>query len=167
MLGPLTQKHRVIAVSLRHFFPDHWDGVGDTYSIAQHVDDVIAFIEKLAALIPPPRIHLTRFHGCLAPHAKIRSQIVPKKEEVSDQTQLPVAPVHPAPKKTNRYGWAELLARVFAIDMKHCPGCGGDLQPVAAILEFSAIKKILEHLGLPDKPPDIAPARLSSQMSFA
>lgn len=46
VLGPLTQRHRVIAVSLRHFFPDHWDG-GDTYSIAQHVDDVIAFIEQL------------------------------------------------------------------------------------------------------------------------
>ncbi len=47
VLGPLTRKHRVIAVSLRHFFPEHWDGVSDTYSIAQHVDDVIAFIEKL------------------------------------------------------------------------------------------------------------------------
>jgi len=30
VLGPLTRKHRVIAVSLRHFFPEHWDGVGDT-----------------------------------------------------------------------------------------------------------------------------------------
>jgi pimeloyl-ACP methyl ester carboxylesterase len=47
VLGPLTRKHRVIAVSLRHFFPEHWDGVGDTYSIAQHVDDMIAFIGKL------------------------------------------------------------------------------------------------------------------------
>jgi pimeloyl-ACP methyl ester carboxylesterase len=47
VLGPLSQKHRVIAVSLRHFFPEHWDGVGDTYSIAQHVADVIGFIEKL------------------------------------------------------------------------------------------------------------------------
>jgi pimeloyl-ACP methyl ester carboxylesterase len=37
----------VIALSLRHFFPDHWDGAGDTYSIAQHVDDVIGFIEQL------------------------------------------------------------------------------------------------------------------------
>ena len=45
VLGPLTRRHRVIAVSLRHFFPAHWDGVGDTYSIAQHVGDVIAFIE--------------------------------------------------------------------------------------------------------------------------
>ena len=49
VLGPLTREHRVIAVSLRHFFPEHWDGVGDTYSIAQHVDDVIAFIERLGA----------------------------------------------------------------------------------------------------------------------
>jgi pimeloyl-ACP methyl ester carboxylesterase len=49
VLGPLTQKHRVIAVSLRHFFPEHWNGVGDTYSIAQHVDDMIAFIERLDA----------------------------------------------------------------------------------------------------------------------
>src|ERR1700719_3470923 len=48
VLGPLSTKHRVIAVSLRHFFPDHWDGVGDTYSIAQHADDVIAFIEQLS-----------------------------------------------------------------------------------------------------------------------
>ena len=29
VLGPLTRKHRVIAPSLRHFFPDHWDGGGD------------------------------------------------------------------------------------------------------------------------------------------
>jgi pimeloyl-ACP methyl ester carboxylesterase len=49
VLGPLTARHRVIAVSLRHFFPEHWDGVGDTYSIAQHVEDVIAFIAQLDA----------------------------------------------------------------------------------------------------------------------
>jgi pimeloyl-ACP methyl ester carboxylesterase len=49
VLGPLSKQHRVIAVSLRHFFPEHWDGVGDTYSIARHVADVIVFIEQLAA----------------------------------------------------------------------------------------------------------------------
>jgi pimeloyl-ACP methyl ester carboxylesterase len=49
VLGPLSQRHRLICVSLRHFFPEQWDGVGDTYSIRQHVDDVIAFIEALDA----------------------------------------------------------------------------------------------------------------------
>jgi len=49
VLGPLSRRHRVIAVSLRHFFPEHWDGHGDTYSIARHVADVIGFIEQLVA----------------------------------------------------------------------------------------------------------------------
>jgi pimeloyl-ACP methyl ester carboxylesterase len=49
VLGPLTRKHRVIAVSLRHFFPEHWDGCDGSYSIAQHTADMIDFIEKLDA----------------------------------------------------------------------------------------------------------------------
>jgi pimeloyl-ACP methyl ester carboxylesterase len=49
VLGPLARTHRVIAPSLRHFFPAYWDGVGDTYSIAQHVDDMIGFIERLGS----------------------------------------------------------------------------------------------------------------------
>jgi len=47
VLGPLSRKHRVISVSLRHFFPEHWNGVGDDYRMAQHVSDVIAFIEGI------------------------------------------------------------------------------------------------------------------------
>ena len=47
VLGPLSKAHRVIAVSLRHVFPEHWDGTGENYRIAQHVSDVIAFIEQL------------------------------------------------------------------------------------------------------------------------
>jgi esterase len=47
VLGPLSKKHRVIAVSLRHFFPEHWDGVGNDYRMAQHIADVIAFIEQI------------------------------------------------------------------------------------------------------------------------
>jgi esterase len=47
VLGPLTKRHRVIALSLRRFFPEHWDGVGNDYLMAQHVDDVIGFIGKL------------------------------------------------------------------------------------------------------------------------
>jgi esterase len=48
VLGPLSRKHRVIAVSLRHFFPEHWDGVGNDYRMAKHVSDTIAFIEQIS-----------------------------------------------------------------------------------------------------------------------
>jgi hypothetical protein len=38
--------------------------------------------------------------------------------------------------------------------MSHCPNCGSEkFKPVAAILEISATRKILGHLGIPDKPP--------------
>ncbi|MFK4405162.1 pimeloyl-ACP methyl ester carboxylesterase [Bradyrhizobium ottawaense] len=47
VLGPLSKTHRVISVSLRHFFPEHWDAVGDDYKMAQHVADMIAFIEQV------------------------------------------------------------------------------------------------------------------------
>jgi pimeloyl-ACP methyl ester carboxylesterase len=45
--GPLSKTRRVISLSLRRFFPEHWDGVGSDYLMAQHVDDVIGFIAKL------------------------------------------------------------------------------------------------------------------------
>jgi esterase len=47
VLGPLSRNHRVISVSLRHFFPEHWDGVGDDYLMVQHISDLIGFLEKL------------------------------------------------------------------------------------------------------------------------
>uniref|UniRef100_UPI0036F43A2E transposase n=1 Tax=Tepidimonas fonticaldi TaxID=1101373 RepID=UPI0036F43A2E len=38
-----------------------------------HVEwDAVDFIAKLAALVPPPRAHLTRFHGVFAPNANLR-----------------------------------------------------------------------------------------------
>lgn len=45
--GPLSQRHRVISISLRHFFPEHWDGIGTDYKIAQHIADVAGFIEAM------------------------------------------------------------------------------------------------------------------------
>ena len=35
-------------------------------------------IARLCALVPPPRYPLTRFHGVLAPRAKLRARVVPK-----------------------------------------------------------------------------------------
>ena len=38
----------------------------------------IDFMERLAALVPRPRLHLIRFHGILAPNAKLRALVVPQ-----------------------------------------------------------------------------------------
>ena len=47
VLGPLTAARRVVAPSLRHYFPELWDGMDGRFSIDQHVDDMITFIEAL------------------------------------------------------------------------------------------------------------------------
>ena len=41
----------------------------------------LEFMQRLAALVPRPRLHLIRFHGVLAPNAKLRREIVPSPAE--------------------------------------------------------------------------------------
>ena len=36
------------------------------------------FMQRLAALVLRPRLHLIHFHGVLAPNAKLRSLMVPR-----------------------------------------------------------------------------------------
>jgi hypothetical protein len=50
-----------------------------------------------------------------------------------------------------------LLKRVFAVDVTIC-GCGGKLRLISAIHPPTATRKILEHLGLPSRPPPLTPA---------
>ena len=46
---------------------------GTTHIVLEPLD----FIARLAALVPPPRVHLTRFHGVFAAHAALRAAITP------------------------------------------------------------------------------------------
>ena len=41
----------------------------------------LEFMQRLAALVPRPRLHLIRFHGVLAPNAKLRALVVPQGPE--------------------------------------------------------------------------------------
>ena len=42
----------------------------------------LEFMQRLAALVPRPRLHLIRFHGVLAPHAKLRRKSFPLRQSV-------------------------------------------------------------------------------------
>ena len=56
------------------------------------------------------------------------------------------------------YTWAELLRRVFAVDILACPDCGGRMRILSAIHSPEAIRGILDCLGLPSRAPPISPA---------
>jgi hypothetical protein len=126
----------------------------------------LEFIEKLASLVPPPRIHLTRFHGILAPHSQFRKLVVPQKieEKIENPTGDKTLPIDN--QKQNRISWAKLLSRVFALDMDNCELCGGQMKAISAILKQEVIEKILTHLGLPVRAPPIAASRIPHQEGF-
>lgn len=48
-MEPLAERYRPIAVSLRHYYPERWNGQGDTLSMPQHVSDLAEFIRALGA----------------------------------------------------------------------------------------------------------------------
>ena len=131
----------------------------------------LEFMQRLAALVPRPRLHLIGFHGVLAPSfttsAKLRAQVVPQEPEAPAQVAPPAeCEAHCAHHRPGRLSWARLLKRVFEIDLAHCPSCGGELKLIAAILEQPVIEKILMHLGLQTRAPPRAPAR-GSQLHAA
>jgi hypothetical protein len=96
----------------------------------------------------------------LAPNAKLRALVVPQEPKAPAQEAKPAeCEASCANHRPERLSWAELLRRVFEIDMEHCPNCGGELKVIAAILEQPVIEKILTHLGLQARAPPRAPAR--------
>jgi hypothetical protein len=126
-------------------------------------DELLA---KLATLVPPPRVHGLRYHGVFAPHARLRSRVAPEPVSQPAAPQLPAPPSPPSkvidhllPLRTYRVPWADLLKKVFAIDVLACPECGGRLRLIAFIAEATVARRILDHLGFDSTGPPVAPAR--------
>jgi hypothetical protein len=113
----------------------------------------LELLEKLAALVPLPHVHLVRYGGCLAPHSHLRGAILPtlRQQGLAAPEACPTAP---------RWSWARLLQRVFGLEMVTCPFCQrGTLRLIAVSTQGAVIGKILRHLKLSADPPPIAPAR--------
>ena len=121
--------------------------------------------------MPRPRLHLIRFHGVLAPNARLCSLGVPQRPAAPDApSAAPAASAEceveteTAQGRPGRISWARLLKRVFDIDMQHCPNCrAGELKIIAAVLERQVLEKILTHLSLDPQPPPRGGAREAGQ----
>jgi Putative transposase len=56
----------------------------------------LEFMQRLAALVPRPRLHLIRFHGVLAPNAKLRAQVIRRGPRMARAPRLQPQPSLPA-----------------------------------------------------------------------
>jgi hypothetical protein len=143
----------------------------------------LELIERIAALVPPPRTHRHRYFGVLAPNSPLRAAAValatppqPAKQVVA-QTEpattgegapavaplghaIPPTPESAPPKRSPaHYLWAVLIARIYEVFPLLCPLCGGQMRLIAFVTEGMQIRKILDHIGVDSEPPHISPAR--------
>jgi len=156
-----------------------WDGT------THLVYEPLELLEKVAAVIPRPQVNQLIYAGVLGPNASLRKAVVafgregaPAERECErgcvtgeaegegtddgqrdnetsgeDTNQCPVV------RRRRSYSWAELLARIFLIDVLECPMCQGRMKIISTIKDPEVIHRILEHLGLPTEVPSPAPAR--------
>ena len=147
------------------------------------------FLRRLASIVPPPRVHSTRYFGAFAPASKVRARLV-KPGAGRGKGCLGDPPVPPDalddggaedariawelgrevecrdwlegpgdPERPRFLGWPQLLARTFAVDVLRCDKCGGRRKLTAFIVASNEACEILDRLGIQERAPPPEPAR--------
>jgi hypothetical protein len=104
--------------------------------------DPVDFVARLAALVPKPRINLTRYHGVLAPNHRWRGQITPAHRGKGVKRIINTEARSPA-ERHGTMTWAQRLKRVFNIDIEVCSRCGGSVKDIACIEDQDVIDNII------------------------
>jgi len=107
--------------------------------------DPVDFIARLAALVPKPRVNLTRYHGVLAPNHRRRWEVTPARRGKVLKKAANTESGSPAERHA-AMTWAQRLKRVFNIDIEVCDRCGGTVKVIACIEDQDNIDRILDHL---------------------
>ncbi len=87
---------------------------------------------KLAALIPKPKVNLTRFHGVFAPNSKYRKVITPEGKAKKSST-VKTKGNETEKEKRKTMTWGKRLKRIFNIDIETCEKCQGHVKIIAFI----------------------------------
>jgi len=122
----------------------------------------LELIDKIAALIPPPRAHRHRYYGVLAPNSPMRAAVTamaPVQVTAPPPAVAANTEEEPRHRAASRYLWAMLLARIYETLPLVCPNCHAPMRIIAFITDAGTVQKILDHLGESTLPPRIAPAR--------
>ena len=132
----------------------------------------LELINRIAALVPPPRTHRHRYFGVLAPNSPLRAAVTALAQAAPSQlVKVPAEPAtaecdvptqpEPAPpgRSQAHYLWAVLIARIYEVLPLLCPICGGQMRIIAFITHSADIRHMLDHIGVQSEPPNIAPAR--------
>jgi ribosomal protein S27E len=137
--------HRKVRYELKTPYRD-----GTTHVFFHPID----FIGKLAALIPPLRLNLTRFFGVFAPSSNLRAQVTASQRGKNSPRLVNIEDEHSDKLYHARsMTWAQRLKRVFNIDITQCEKCQKhNVAIIACITQPDIIHKILSYLDKQGSP---------------
>jgi esterase len=141
-----SETHRVIAVSLRHFYPERWDGVGTDFSIEQHAQHLVGHSRGGAVVVEVAKSHPEFIRTLVLPDASIEMPMPETAEakEAAGFTKKLIGTL-----QTNlRNGDPVKAAEVF-VDMFSAPGTWAKYpEPVKEMI----LANIYTALGDKDRP---------------
>jgi len=95
---------------------------GTTHVIFEPLD----FIARLAALVPKPRVNLTRYHGVFAPNSKHRALVTKAARGKGAKPKISIEGQEQTPAQCrSALTWAQRLKWVFGIEIESYRECGG------------------------------------------
>ena len=124
-------------------------------TLAVHMDP-LSLLCPLATSVPPPRFHIVRYAGVLAPASPWRPRIAPPP--LAQTSSAAARPVRAKSAAAYRPG-AELLARTFAVDVLRCSSCGGRMRLLAMITQPASVAHFLAATGEATEVPRRSPSR--------
>jgi len=102
---------------------------------------------------------MTRYYGVFASRHHLRARLIPSSPQSPAPIQLSLCLVPALPEELReatmtprRIGWANLLARVFAVDVTVCSKCGGRMKILEVVTDPGAIAELLHRARAPPRP---------------
>ena len=113
----------------------------------------LEFLDKIAALIPPPRRHRHHYHGVFAPNSPLRCLI--STTAIRTPTKMVSINLQEAVNKTSKvsFNWAKLIARIYEENPLLC-SCGKEMKITKVVTHPAEIWRILTKAGLPTTVPE-------------
>lgn len=155
----LSDAFTVRRVSLRHFYPERWDGSGTGFSVRQHARDLAAFLERSS---PPANLVGWSYGGLVALEvSRTRPELVRRLVLIEAPTGSLLAPETEAAAAARKKRATDLAAVLrsdlergvtLAVDGINGPGAWGRLPPANKEIVRDNAWTIV-GAGLDDAPP--------------
>jgi hypothetical protein len=109
-----------------------------------HTFEPLEFLARLLAHVPCKSEIYVRYYGAYS----VRRRAAWRERGIRPVRRLPEEPIEPLPEavRARRRRWAELLRRVWDVDVSTCPTCGGPMAILAFTMDPAVIDSTLRRL---------------------